>query len=83
VCGFTGPLDVEKKGRGYFAGIAVDESVRGKGVAKILFCELCMGLKEQGASFKTLFTGEKNPARNIYEAAGFQIVKSWANMRKE
>lgn len=83
VCGFTGPLDVEKEGRGYFAGIAVDESVRGKGVAKVLFCELCTGLKEQGASFMTLFTGEQNPARKIYEAAGFQIVQSWVDMRKE
>lgn len=83
VCGFTGPLDVEKSGRGYFAGIAVDEGVRGKGVAKVLFCELCTGLKNEGASFMTLFTGEQNPARKIYEAAGFQIVKSWADMRKE
>ncbi len=83
VCGFTGPLDVEKSGRGYFAGIAVDESVRGKGVAKVLFCELCTGLKNEGASFMTLFTGEQNPARKIYEAAGFQIVRSWADMRKE
>ena len=82
VCGFTGPLDVEQSGRGYFAGIAVDESVRGKGVAKVLFCELCTGLKNEGASFMTLFTGEQNPARKIYEAAGFQIVKSWADMRK-
>lgn len=83
VCGFTGPLDVEKSGRGYFAGIAVDESVRGKGVAKVLFYELCTGLKNEGASFMTLFTGEQNPARKIYEAAGFQIVRSWADMRKE
>lgn len=83
VCGFTGPLDVEKSGRGYFAGIAVDEGVRGKGVAKVLFCELCTGLKNEGASFMTLFTGEQNPARKIYEAAGFQIVRSWADMRKE
>ena len=41
-----------------------------------------MSLKEQGASFMSLYTGEDNPARNIYEAAGFKIVRSWADMRK-
>ncbi|TVR54608.1 MAG: GNAT family N-acetyltransferase, partial [Spirochaetaceae bacterium] len=42
----------------------------------------CMGLKQIGAEFMSLFTGEANPARNIYEAAGFKIVRTWANMRK-
>ena len=36
-----------------------------------------------GAGFMTLFTGETNPARNIYEAAGFSIVRSWTDMRRE
>ena len=36
-----------------------------------------------GAGYMTLFTGEANPARNIYEAAGFRIVRTWADMRKE
>lgn len=82
VLGFTGPVDVEKSGRGYFAGIGIDTLARGHGLAKVLFCELCSCLKEEGARFMTLFTGENNPARNIYEAAGFRIVKSFANMRK-
>lgn len=81
--GFTGPLDVEQSGRGYFAGIGVDSDYRGKGIAKVLFCELCVGLANKGAKFMTLFTGETNPARNIYEAAGFRIVRTWADMRKE
>ena len=83
VCGFTGPLDVEKNGRGYFAGIGIDPDFRGKGLAKVLFCELCQTLKKEGASYMTLFTGENNPARNIYEDAGFSIVRTWADMRKE
>lgn len=83
VCGFTGPLDVEKNGRGYFAGIGIDPDFRGKGLAKLLFCELCQALKKEGASYMTLFTGENNPARNIYEDAGFTIVRTWADMRKE
>lgn len=82
VLGFTGPVEVEKSGRGYFAGIGVAPSSRGKGVAKVLFAELCGCLKEKGARFMTLFTGENNPARNIYEAAGFRAVKSFADMRK-
>lgn len=83
VCGFTGPLAVEESGRGFFAGIAVDEKARGNGVAKTLFCVLCSKLKEMGAEYMTLFTGENNPARNIYEAAGFRVVRSWSDMRKE
>ncbi len=30
----------------------------------------------------TLFTGDNNPARNIYESAKFKIVKSGQVMRK-
>ncbi len=82
VLGFTGPLRIEKSGRGYFAGIAVAEDVRGKGLGKILFYELCKGLREKGAAYMTLFTGENNPARNIYEEAGFRIVRSWSDMRR-
>lgn len=81
--GFTGPLDVEESGRGYFSGIGVSYEYRGRGIAKVLFCKLCVELKRMDASFMTLFTGELNPARNIYEAAGFRIVKTWADMRKE
>ncbi len=81
VCGFTGPLAVQESGRGYFAGIGVHTDCRGSGVGKALFSALCQGLKDEGASFMSLFTGEDNLARNIYEAAGFKIVRSWADMR--
>ena len=82
VCGFAGPLDVEESKRGYFAGIGIDKTFRGKGLAKVLFCYLCRGLKEKGAEYMTLFTGENNPARNIYEDVGFSIIHTWADMRK-
>lgn len=82
VLGFTGPLSVEPGGRGYFAGIAISAEARGKGLGKLLFYELCSGLKDRGAAYMTLFTGENNPARNIYEEAGFGIVRSWSDMRK-
>lgn len=83
VMGFTGPTRVEPSGRGYFAGIGIHSSIRGRGAGKVLFAALCMELKTIGAEFMTLFTGEDNPARNIYEAAGFKIVRSWADMRKK
>lgn len=31
----------------------------------------------------SLYTGDTNPARHIYESSGFKIVRTWANMRKE
>ena len=83
VGGFTGPLDVTSSGRGYFAGIGIHSSHRGNGAGKVLFSLLCEGLKNEGAAFMTLFTGDTNPARKIYEAVGFEIVKSFMVMRKE
>lgn len=83
VAGFTGPLDRQPSGRGYFAGIGVHSGYRGYGIAKVLFSSLVSGLGDIGADYMTLFTGETNPARNIYEAAGFKIVRTWADMRKE
>ena len=63
------------------AGAAIAPALGGAGTA--LFASLCMGLKDMGAEYMTLFTGENNPARNIYRAAGFKIVRTWANMRRE
>lgn len=83
ICGFTGPLSVQSSGRGYFAGIGIHSQYRACGGGKVLFSALCKGLKDQGAGYVTLFTGETNPARNIYETAGFKRIKTWANMRKE
>lgn len=81
--GFTGPLSVQESGRGFFCGIGVHSDCRGNGAGKVLFSYLCKSLKDMGARFMTLFTGETNPARNIYEAAGFSIVRSWTDMRRE
>lgn len=83
VIGFTGPIYLQKNGRGYFAGIGIHSDYRGKGIGTLLFSRLCMGFKEVGASYSTLFTAKNNPARNIYERENFKIVRSWANMRKE
>lgn len=82
VYGFAGPLDKQPSGRGYFAGIGVHSAYRGMGAGKVLFDSLCEGLSQLGAEYMTLFTGENNPARNIYEAAGFKMVRTWADMKK-
>lgn len=80
--GFTGPVFVQPSGRGYLAGIGVDPAHRGHGLGKLLFCKLCAALRDEGAAFMTLFTGENNPARNIYEAAGMRVVRCFSCMRK-
>ena len=80
--GFTGPLAVQPSGRGYFAGIGIHSEYRGHGLGKTLFSGLCRSLSEMGAGYMTLFTGEDNPARNIYASAGFKIVRSWSDMKK-
>ena len=49
---------------------------------KPVFCEMCARHRNGGADFMSLYTGEDNPARNIYESAGFRIVRSFADMRK-
>lgn len=82
VVGYTGPLTVSPEGRGMFCGIGVHTEYRQHGIGKILFASLCKGLSEKGASYMSLFTGTTNPARNIYEGAGFGIVRTFADMRK-
>lgn len=81
--GFTGPLYVQENGRGYLAGVGIHSDCRGNGAGKVLFGRLCTGLRDLGAKYMTLFTGETNPARNIYEAQGFKIVRTWADMHKQ
>lgn len=83
VVGFTGPIRVQESGRGYFAGIGVHSQYRQYGLGKSLFSALCQSLKDIGAGYMTLFTGETNPARRIYQSAGFKIVKTWSDMEKE
>ncbi len=83
VAGFTGPVYPESTGRGYFAGIAVEEKYRGHGLGKLLFYRLCRAEKECGARYMSLFTGTENPAQNIYKEAGFTPRRYFAVMIKE
>jgi len=82
VCGYTGPLSTDSDGRGNFCGIGTHTDYRGHGIGKLIFASMCKFHSENGAKYMSLYTGETNPARNIYEAAGFCVVRSFANMRK-
>lgn len=81
VVAYTGPLSVTE-GRGNFCGIGTRKEYRGRGIGKVVFCEMCTRHAQNGGAFMSLYTGTNNPARNIYEAAGFEIVRSFANLRK-
>ena len=83
VKGWTGALWNEESGRGHFDGIAILESVRGKGLGKALFSLLAYHSKLNGAKFMTFYTGLTNHARYIYMGAGFKIVQSYAIMKKK
>ena len=83
IVGWTGALWNEESGRGHFDGIAILESVRGRGLGKALFSLLAYHSKLNGAKFMTFYTGLTNHARYIYMKAGFKIEQSYALMRKE
>ncbi len=92
IVSYTGPLSLEgAPARGGFCGIGTRTEYRGRGIGKPVFCSMCAyhrdglpadGGTARGADFMSLYTGEDNPARNIYESAGFKVVRSFADMRK-
>lgn len=84
VIGYTGPLAQVKEGngiRGSFCGIGTHPDYRGRGIATQIFCGMCRHHSENGATFMSLYTGETNPARHVYEAAGCRVAVRWANLR--
>lgn len=83
VVGFAGPIYPEKTGRGYFTGIGVSPAWEGKGLGTQLFYSLCEHEERAGAKYMSLYTGENNPAKRIYEGAGFITVRRFAILRKE
>lgn len=84
IIGYTGPLTQTPEGRGIrgnFNGIGVDPAYRGRGIGTQIFCAMCRHHSEHGATFMSLYTGENNPARRVYEAAGCRGVVRWSNLR--
>jgi len=80
VMGFAGPLLISDDFRGVFSGIELLNNVRGLGLGKILFNNLCYTLAQMGAHYMTLFTGRENAAKFIYLNAGFKVAESFALM---
>ncbi len=84
VVAYTGPLSQDgSPARGNFCGIGTHTDYRSRGIGKQVFCAMCRAHRDAGADFMSLYTGFDNPARHIYEAAGFRVVRSFADMRKE
>ena len=82
IVGFTGPVDLQKSGRGWFTGICTDPEYEGRGIATVLFNLLMQRFVEEGAQFSTLFTGKNGHARKVYERAGLRPVREFGHMIK-
>ncbi|MDD6143995.1 MAG: GNAT family N-acetyltransferase [bacterium] len=80
IIGFTGPVDKQKSGRGWFTGICTDPEWGGRGIATVLFNRLMQAFVEEGAAFTSLFTGTENHAQKVYLRAGLRPAAKWAIM---
>lgn len=78
IIGFTGPVDLQRSGRGWFTGICTDPDWGGRGIGTVLFNLLMQAFLERGASFCSLFTGAENHAQKIYLRAGLRVTSRWA-----
>lgn len=82
VVGFTGPVDLQLSGRGWFTGICVDPLYGRRSIGEILFNLLICEFIQIGATFTTLHTTSDNPAQRIYRRAGLRVVERFAVMSK-
>jgi len=82
IVGFTGPVDKQLSGRGWFTGICTDPAYEKKGIGTVLFNLLMQEFIAEGAEFSTLFTGADNHARKVYERVGMRPVRTFAVMEK-
>ena len=80
IVGFTGPVDRQQSGRGWFTGICTDPLFERRGIATVLFNLLMQSFVDEGAAFTTLFTGTDNHAQKIYLRAGLRPVREFALM---
>lgn len=82
IVGFTGPVDKQRSGRGWFTGICVDPLYGKRSIGTLLFHLLMQAFIDEGAAFTTLFTGAENHAQRIYQNAGLSAVRHFAAMAK-
>ncbi|MBR2663212.1 MAG: GNAT family N-acetyltransferase [Clostridia bacterium] len=83
IVAFTGPVDKQQSGRGWFTGIFTDPEFEHRGIAPVLFNLLMQEFIAEGAAFSTLFTGGDNRAQRIYLRTGFRPVRTFAVMEKD
>ncbi|MBQ3669537.1 MAG: GNAT family N-acetyltransferase [Clostridia bacterium] len=82
IVGFTGPVDVESSGRGWFTGICTDPVYEKRGIATVLFNDLMEQFVNVGAKYSSLFTGTENHAQRLYIKTGFRPARHFAMLRK-
>ena len=80
IVGFTGPVDLQQSGRGWFTGICTDPLYERRGIATVLFNLLMQAFVQEGARFTTLFTGADSHAQKVYRRAGLRPVREFALM---
>ena len=83
IVGFTGPVDKQRSGRGWFTGICTVPLFERRGIATVLFNLLMQAFVEEGAQFTTLFTGLDSHAQKVYRRAGLRPVREFALMAME
>ena len=82
IVGFTGPVDRQENGRGWFTGICTDPLFEKRGIAGVLFNDLMGEFIKVGAAYSTLFTGTENHAQRLYLKTGFRPARYFAIMKK-
>ena len=82
IVGFTGPVDRQENGRGWFTGICTDPLYERRGIAGVLFNDLMGEFIKVGAAYSTLFTGTENHAQRLYLKTGFRPARYFAIMKK-
>ncbi|MGN0779545.1 MAG: GNAT family N-acetyltransferase [Aristaeellaceae bacterium] len=80
--GFTGPVDRQENGRGWFTGICTDPLYARRGIATVLFNDLMTEFIKVGAAYATLFTGTDNHAQQLYHKTGFRPARYFSIMKK-
>ncbi len=82
IVGFTGPVDRQENGRGWFTGICTDPLYEKRGIASVLFNDLMGEFIRVGAAYSTLFTGTQNHAQRLYLKTGFVPARQFTIMHK-
>lgn len=77
-----GILEIFKHDDCYIEHIAVDESMRGRGIGDMLLTHAEAALKERGCSSLSLAVAKENPARHLYIRKNFKEVQYQNNRFK-